>query len=141
MLSITRRSTVDTAPPRALYVAGSGWLLTGLACAFNGLLVQQTREGYPGVVGSDFVATEVSQTPAILWLGAGIGIAILAGLLVYLDQGWTVYPLVVLGTASVVALSIAGTSIALMAMAGLLVGTMPLGLEAAYRHLTGGPPA
>jgi hypothetical protein len=102
--------------------------------------VQQIREGYPLVVGGDVVAGQISRAPATLWLAGGIAVAILAALLVYLSQGWTIYPLVTLGVAIVITLSVSGTPVALVAMAGLLIGTMPLGLEAAYRYLTEGSP-
>lgn len=113
-------------------------MLVGLGCALAAFLADQSREGYPGAVGRDVVAVQVSRTPATLWLAGGIVVAILASLLVLLGQAWTVYPLVVLGGSIVVSLSITNAPLAILAMAGLVFGTVPLAFDGAYRHLTEG---
>jgi hypothetical protein len=88
-----------------------------------------------GSLGADTVASTAQHGPGTLWVGLGVAILVLGGLLA-IGQGWSRYVLMGLGVGAVVALALAGAWEVLVAMAVLVVASLLLLAPRAHRYLT-----
>lgn len=131
-------------PPWPILVSGAAWVLTAVALVLARASIgadPTTDDETLGTIRSqvgDAVADPAGSAagpvpPVLLLVVAGVLVA-LAGVLVA-GRRWGRYPAVLAGVVSIVLLALAGRWETVPAMVLLVVGTVPLLLPGALRHL------
>lgn len=121
----------------ALLAAGLGWLLVGAATCLVGLRVGTAPSERAGLVGSDLAASVINESPRGVLVAVGLLIWVLGAALVVGGQGWSLYPLVLLGLALTVGFALMSNVSTFFVMGGLVLGTVPLAGGTAYDFITG----
>lgn len=130
------RST--TRVPPGLLLSATGWFTVGTAATVAGLATDRSSHAGTGLVGADVVSSTVADSPSTVLVAAAVVVWLLGAALVVGGLGWSVYPLTLAGVGLVVTLALAGSTAAIAAMAGLVLGTAPLAGRSTYAYITGG---
>lgn len=123
--------------PHGLLASAFGWYVVGSAALISGLGFVPSPDTRTGIVGSTVVTSAVSSAPQSLWVVAAVAVWVLGALLAVGGQGWSAYPLAVLGAGLTVALAMTGSFAAIAVMIGLVLGTAPLATPSVYGFVTG----
>lgn len=131
-------------PPWPIVVSGAAWVLTAVALvaawASSGAEATADDEtlgtirNQVGDAAVDPAGSAAGPVPPALLLVAAVALVALAGVLVA-GRRWGRYPAVLAGVVSIVLLALAGRWETVPAMVLLVVGTVPLLLPGALRHL------